>query len=72
MISKEAIKSEIEKVPSERLDELYQIVRSFAAHHDAGKANKSFMSRLREIQLDGPEDFAANIDQYLSGEKTVG
>lgn len=70
MISKEAIKSEIEKVPPERLDELYQIVRSFTVH-DAGKANKSFMSRLREIQLDGPKDFAANIDLYLSGEKTV-
>lgn len=71
MISKEAIKSEIEKVPPERLDELYQIVRSFAAHHDAGLANESFMSRLRKIQIDGPEDFAANIDSYLNGEKSV-
>jgi len=70
MISKETIKSEIEKVPPERLEELYQIVRSFAGP-EARKANQSFMSRLRKIQIDGPEDFAANIDLYLTGEKPI-
>ena len=70
MISKETIKSEIEKVPPERLEELYQIVRSFAVP-EVRKANQSFMSRLRKIQIDGPEDFAANIDLYLTGEKPI-
>ncbi len=70
MISKEIIKSEVEKVPPEKLDELYQLVRSFTVQN-TGKAKKSFMSRLREIQIDGPEDFAANLDLYLNGEKSV-
>jgi len=70
MISKEAVKSEIEKVPPERLEELYQVVKSFTESQPC-KQKKSFMSRLREIQINGPEDFAANIDLYLSGEKTV-
>lgn len=70
MISKETIKSEIEKVPPERLEELYQIVRSFTIP-ETRQANKSFMSRLRKIQIDGPEDFATNIELYLTGEKPL-
>ena len=70
MISKETIKSEIEKVPTERLEELYQIVRSFTAP-GTRQAHGSFMSRLRQIQIDGPEDFATNIDLYLTGEKSI-
>lgn len=30
---------------------------------------ESLMSKLRNIKIDGPEDFAANVDLYLSGEK---
>ncbi|HYP20213.1 MAG TPA: SRPBCC domain-containing protein [Chloroflexia bacterium] len=30
---------------------------------------QSFMSQLRSIKIEGPEDFASNIDLYLSGEK---
>lgn len=70
MITKEAIKSKIEKVPPERLEELYQVVKSFTETQPP-QEKRSFMARLREIKVDGPEDFAANIDLYLSGEKTV-
>jgi len=71
MISKELIKAEIENVPDERLDVLYSVVKEFArpASVDSGR---SLMSKLREISIDGPEDFAENIDFYLSGEKTIG
>jgi hypothetical protein len=27
------------------------------------------MTKLRQIQIDAPEDFAVNLDLYLSGEK---
>jgi len=71
MISKELIKAEIERVPDERLDVLYSVVKEFArpASVDSGR---SLMSKLREISIDGPEDFAENFDLYLSGEKTIG
>jgi len=71
MISKELIKSEIEKVPEDRLEELYSIVKAYCEPSSNGDG-RSFMSKLRDITIDGPEDFAENIDLYLTGEKTVG
>ena len=32
---------------------------------------QSFLSKLKDISIEGPEDFAANIDLYLSGEKSI-
>jgi hypothetical protein len=29
------------------------------------------MSQLKNIRIDEPDDFAANLDLYLSGEKRV-
>jgi len=71
MISKELIKSEIEKVPEDRLEELYSVVRSYS-QPSANGDSRSFMSKLREITIEGPEDFAENIDLYLVREKTIG
>ncbi len=71
MISKELIKSEIEKVPEDRLEELYSVVKIFA-EPSGNSDGRSLMSKLRAIRIDGPEDFAENIDLYLTGEKTIG
>jgi hypothetical protein len=71
MISKELIKAEIEKVPDERLDILYSVVKEFAQPAPVN-GGRSLMSKLREVSIDGPEDFAEKIDLYLSGEKTIG
>lgn len=70
MITKEVIKAELEKVPPERLEELYHVIKPFTLSQ-VSPPEKSFMTRLREIKIDGPEDFAANIDMYLNGEKAV-
>ena len=35
------------------------------------KNKPTLMSQLKSIQIDAPEDFAANLDLYLSGEKSV-
>ncbi|MFY9621015.1 MAG: hypothetical protein WAQ99_14475 [Pyrinomonadaceae bacterium] len=71
MISKELIKAEIERVPEERLDRLYSVVKEFArrSSHNGGP---SLMSKLKDVTIDGPEDFAENIDLYLSGDKALG
>ncbi len=71
MISKELIKSEIEKVPDERLEELYSVVRTYS-ERTGNRDGRSFMSKLKEITIEGPEDFSENIDLYLIGEKTIG
>jgi hypothetical protein len=70
MISKEVIKSEIEKVPEERLDELFRVVRTFTTQ-GVESNGQSLMSKLKNIQIDAPADFSINIDQYLNGEKRV-
>ncbi|MGF1481599.1 MAG: hypothetical protein ACFB4I_19300 [Cyanophyceae cyanobacterium] len=32
---------------------------------------KRLLTKLKEVKIHGPEDFAANIDLYLSGEKRI-
>lgn len=70
MVTKELIKSEIEQVPEERLAELYEVVKLYGSPK-ARNNGTSLLSKLKEISIEGPEDFAANIDLYLTGEKTI-
>jgi hypothetical protein len=70
MVTKEEIKSEIEKVPDERLPELYHLVKNFTRTKDASSGS-SLMSRLKEIRISAPTDFSENIDLYLTGEKDL-
>jgi hypothetical protein len=41
------------------------------AESKAREQKPSFMSRIKRIQIEAPEDFAANLDLYVSGEKRV-
>ena len=70
MATKEEIKSEIEKVPDERLAELYRLVKRFTEAKPVS-SQPTLMSKLRRIRIDAPADFSENIDLYLSGEKTI-
>lgn len=70
MTTKELIQKEINNLSEEELKELYQIVRDFT-HSRSQVYKPSFMSRLRNIKIDAPDDFATNFDLYLSGEKRV-
>ena len=71
MATREEIKSEIEKVPEERLAELYKIVRDFTNSKSVSSNKPTLMSKLRRIRISGPSDFSENIDLYLTGEKSV-
>jgi hypothetical protein len=72
MTLKELIKAEVDEVSEERLDELYILVRQFnEVPPSPSESRPSLMSRLKRIKIDAPEDFAANLDLYLSGEKSV-
>lgn len=33
--------------------------------------NEGLFAKLRQIKIDGPEDFSENFDQYLRGDKRV-
>jgi hypothetical protein len=68
--TKELIRAEIDRVNEEHLEDLYELVREFArARTPTGKS--SLMAKLQSIQIDAPEDFAANLDLYTSGQKSV-
>ena len=71
MTTRELIQAEIGKIPEERLDELYALIRGFVASK-AGSPGRGVMAKLREVRIEAPPDFAANLDLYLSGEKSVG
>jgi hypothetical protein len=46
------------------------MIKRFAESRKNGK-KQSFMSKLKSVKIDAPEDFAANLDLYMSGEKRV-
>ncbi len=72
MTTKALIQSEIENVPAENLGELYEIVKRFAAASSDLPARKTgVLARLKQIKIEAPEDFAANLDHYASGEKSL-
>lgn len=61
MVTKEIIKLELDKVPEERLEEIYEVVK-LSSRPGTQSNGGSLFSKLKNITLDGPEDFAENID----------
>ncbi len=71
IVTKEIIKEEVEKVPTERLNELYEVVKDFSQPKKK-KSKEEFLASLQKIKINAPPDFAANIDDYLYGGKDFG
>jgi hypothetical protein len=69
MTTKERIYAEIEQVGEDNLDELYGVIKSFVASKAAQPKPPGIMSKLKAVKIEAPEDFAANLDLYASGEK---
>ncbi len=65
MATKEEIKSEIEKVPEERLAELYKIVKAFTESKPAS-SQPTLFSKLRRIRISAPPDFSENLAEMVS------
>jgi hypothetical protein len=71
MTLKELIYAEINKIEEDNLDELYKFVKQFANTKSTNKPKTGILNKLRQIKIQAPVDFAANIDQYMSGEKNL-
>jgi hypothetical protein len=69
MTTKQLIQAEIENLSDESLDELYKVVKEFVQTSTHQKP--SILSKLKQIQIEAPSDFTANLDLYLSGEKQI-
>jgi hypothetical protein len=68
MSTKELIQAELDALSDEDLEALYTVIKQFMESKRHAKP-RSLMATLRDIQIDAPPDFAANLDQYVSGEK---
>jgi len=71
MTLKELIYAEINKIEEDNLDELYQFVKQLANAKSAAKPKTGILNKLKRIKIQAPVDFAANIDQYMNGEKNI-
>ena len=71
MTLKELIYAEINKIEEDNLDELYEFVKQLAIAKSAAKPKTRILNKLKRIKIQAPVDFAANIDQYMSGEKNL-
>ncbi len=70
MSTKELIEAEIQIMNEKQLGELYEIVKQIAGATPKSSA-PSLMSKLKQVKIQAPEDFATNLDLYASGEKRV-
>ncbi|MEK6302822.1 MAG: hypothetical protein AABO41_19095 [Acidobacteriota bacterium] len=64
MVTREQIVAEIERVPDERLEELYEVIREFEAEKKQGDSNPSAMARLRQIRISATSDFSTKAVLY--------
>lgn len=71
MTTKEQLLLQIDRLDEEELEILYQLVERFLQTRLQQPSKPSFLEQLAQIQLDGPKDFAENVDLYLTGEKQV-
>jgi len=65
MTVREEIIQKVQELPESSLAEVHDFVEK------VGSKQLTLMERLRRIRIQGPPDFARNIDLYLSGEKTI-
>lgn len=65
---RELIHAEIDQISDSHLDELYAAIQQFV--NIKSNPQSPLLTRLQHIKIQAPEDFAQNLDQYLSGEKS--
>lgn len=67
MTIREEIVEKIQQIPENRLPELYKVVEKLADE----EPKQGLLKRLQKIKIDGPPDFAQNLDLYMNGEKSL-
>jgi uncharacterized protein YjgD (DUF1641 family) len=70
-VTKEQLKQEIDSLNEPDFEQIYPLIQQLIEKCKRQKTTSLF-DELAEIKFDAPKDFAANFDQYLSGEKQVG
>jgi len=71
MTTKERLQAELEHLSEDDMAELLRVIQQSRARVREG-AKTGLLSKLRQVRINAPEDFAANLDQYASGERRIG
>ncbi len=72
MMTREAVKSEIDLVEERYLDELRGIIQYFQQlSQPAITEEMSLWDKLRTVRIQAPADFSENFEAYLNGDKTI-
>lgn len=67
MTIREEIVAKVQNLPENVLPDVYEFVEKITER----KEKPSLMEQLRKIKIQGPPDFAENLDFYMSGEKKI-
>lgn len=70
MTSTDLIKPGMANLREKELKAVHHSVKRFSRSKPKAR-RPNLMTRLRNIKIDAPEDFALNFDLYVSGEKRV-
>ncbi|MEA5418029.1 hypothetical protein VB712_02260 [Spirulina sp. CCNP1310] len=66
---KQLIYQEIANIEEDKLTELYEMIRNFS--QSSSIKNDSLFTKLKKVKIEGPVDFATNVNLYLDGEKGI-
>jgi hypothetical protein len=69
MTTKEKILLKLDNLNEEELEAFHELVTEFLQMRPKAAEQPNLLERLSRITIDGPEDFAENLDLYLTGEK---
>ncbi|HXU45990.1 MAG TPA: hypothetical protein VN783_10725 [Thermoanaerobaculia bacterium] len=72
MTTKELIKEELDHLTDDELARLLATARALSSERtEQADSAPSLFAKLKQVKIEGPEDFAANLDSYLNGERRV-
>ena len=67
MTTRELLHAEIEILDDTTVDVVYQLVRQYMAEKREERSG-DLLTMLKSVKIEGPPDFAANLDSYLYGD----
>lgn len=74
MTTKERVEAQLSKLNENEMNQLLKIIEQMAQSRDQPiePQKPGLLSKLKQIKIEAPEDFAANLDAYMNGEKQLG
>lgn len=64
MVSREDIFAEIQRVPDERLDEVYSLLKKYEQNGEDSAADVNVMAALREIKISASADLSIRANLH--------